>query len=94
VNVSELMEILKDYPGDLEIELAIVAPVVGDDDIAVDRYVVEGVMPWDDPEDDDGESVWLVGGEEADVEAFLDAIDEDDDESERMVAEDEETRKG
>jgi hypothetical protein len=82
MNVRELLDILQEYPDDLEVELAVIAPVVeADDDIAIDRYVVEGVMPW---EDDDGESVWLIGGEEDDVEAFIDAIDspEDDDEDE------------
>jgi hypothetical protein len=80
VNVRELLEILQDYPHDLEVELAVIAPVVeDDDDIAVDRYVIEGVMPWDD---DDGEFVWLVGGEEDDVEAFINAIEDGEDEEE------------
>jgi hypothetical protein len=40
------------------------------------------VLPWEDDEDDedsDGElTIWLVGGEEADVNAFLDAIEQPD----------------
>ncbi len=60
-----------------------IAPVEeGSDDITVDRYFVDGVLPWQDAEDDEesespGElSIWLVGGEDADVEAFLDAIEQ------------------
>jgi hypothetical protein len=82
VNVRELIEILKDYPPDTEIEMGIIAPVTDEDQIAVDRYPIEGVLPWEDDHDDgdgDGEAVlWLIGGEEDDVEAFLDAIDDDE----------------
>jgi hypothetical protein len=81
VNVHELIEILKDYPEDTEIEMGIIAPVTDEDQIAVDRYPIEGVLPWEDDEatDGDGESVlWLIGGEEDDVEAFLDAIEDED----------------
>lgn len=77
MNVRELIDILKDYPEETEVELAVIAPVADDEDIAVDRYLIEGVMPWDDEE---GESLWLVGGEEADVDAFLDAVEGDEDE--------------
>ena len=79
MRVSELIDMLKDQPPDAEVELAIVAPV-GDDsdeDITVDRYSVEGMLPWSD--DDDELVIWLVGGEDADVEAFLDAIESDHD---------------
>ena len=84
MRVSELIEILKDQPPDAEVELAIVAPVVDDnDDITVDRYSVEGMLPWQDDEpDEDNEAgvvIWLVGGEDDDVEAFLDAIEHPDD---------------
>jgi hypothetical protein len=81
VNVHELIEILKDYPEDTEIEMGIIAPVTDEDQIAVDRYPIEGVLPWEDDEasDGDGESVlWLIGGEEEDVEAFLDAIEDEE----------------
>ena len=51
--VRELIDILSDHPGDLEVELAVIAPVEEDsDDITVDRYPVDGVLPW---EDDDAE---------------------------------------
>ena len=84
MRVSELIEILKDQPPDAEVELAIVAPVVDEnDDITVDRYSVEGMMPWQDDEPDeeneDGLTIWLVGGEDDDVDAFLDAIEHPDD---------------
>ena len=82
--VRELIDILSDQPGDLEVELAVIAPVEEDaDDITVDRYPVDGVLPWedDDPELSSEESrvIWLVGGEDDDVEAFLDAIEHQED---------------
>jgi hypothetical protein len=83
MRVSELIEMLQDQPADAEVELAIVAPVSDDnDDITVDRYAVEGMLPWqdDDPdEEEDGLVIWLVGGEDDDVDAFLEAIEEPDD---------------
>jgi len=84
MRVSELMDMLRDQPPDAEVELAVIAPVEDDsEDITVDRYFVDGVLPWEDDEDDedsDGElTIWLVGGEEADVNAFLDAIEQPDD---------------
>jgi hypothetical protein len=83
VNVRELIEILKDYPADTEIEMGIIAPVTDEDQIAVDRYPIEGVLPWEDDHPDDGDGdgepvLWLIGGEEDDVETFLDAIDDDE----------------
>ncbi len=84
MRVSELIEILKDQPPEAEVELAIVAPVIDEnDDITVDRYSVEGMLPWQDDEPDedneDGLTIWLVGGEDDDVDAFLDAIEHPDD---------------
>ena len=77
MTVSELIEMLRDQPPDAEVELAVIAPVDDDsEDITVDRYSVEGMLPWDD-EDDEDVVIWLVGGEDHDVEAFLDAIDND-----------------
>jgi hypothetical protein len=81
MRVSELIDMLKDQPPDAEVELAIVAPVddEDDDDITVDRYTIEGMLPWQD-EDENGDEeelvIWLVGGEDEDVEQFLDAIEE------------------
>ena len=91
MQVHELLDILPDQPPDAEVALAVIAPVDEDsDDITVDRYYVDGVLPWrEQPGDDDagpavgglGETeltIWLVGGEEGDVNAFLDAIEQPD----------------
>ena len=85
MRVSELIEMLQDQPPDAEVELAVVAPIVDDDDddITVDRYTVEGMLPWRDEDEEGNEEdvvIWLVGGEDDDVEAFLDAIEHHDDE--------------
>lgn len=78
MRVSELMDMLRDQPPDAEVELAVIAPVDDEsEDITVDRYSVEGMLPWND--DDDELVIWLVGGEDDDVEAFLDAIESDHD---------------
>ena len=78
MRVSELIDMLRDQPPDAEVELAVIAPVDDDsEDITVDRYSVEGMLPWSD--DDDELVIWLVGGEDDDVEAFLDAIEADQD---------------
>ena len=84
MRVSELIDMLKDQPPDAEVELAIVAPVGDDDDedITVDRYSIEGMLPWRDEDEDGNEDepvIWLVGGEDDDVEAFLDAIENSED---------------
>ena len=45
------------------------------DEIEIDRFPVEGVLEW---QDEDGASwLWLVGGDQEDVEAFLDDLEED-----------------
>jgi hypothetical protein len=76
MRVRELIDILRDQPPEAEVELAVVAPVEDDnEDITVDRYSVEGVLPWED-EGDEGVVIWLVGGEDDDVDSFLDAIEE------------------
>ncbi len=78
MRVSELIDMLRDQPPDAEVELAVIAPVEDEnEDITVDRYSVEGMLPWHDY-DDDELVIWLVGGEDDDVEAFLDAIEGDD----------------
>lgn len=84
MRVNELIDILSDQPPDAEVEIAVIAPVdESSEDITVDRYFVDGVLPWEDLDTDDPEvdvegdlSIWLVGGEEADVNAFLDAIEQ------------------
>ena len=79
MNVAELIDILKDLDPDAVLEMAIVAPVTANDDsITVDQYTVEGLLPRD-PADHEGESVvWLIGGEAADVDEFIDAIGAED----------------
>jgi len=79
ITVAELIDMLAQHPADAVVELSIVAPVSdGDDDITVDRYPIDGVMPWHDEGDEAGPgTVWLVGGEDDDVEVFLDAIEAD-----------------
>ncbi len=87
MRVRELIDILKDQPPNAEIELAVIAHVDDDaDDITVARWSIEAVVPWDDEreavanEDDetDNVTVWLVGGEDQDVDAFLDAVEPDE----------------
>ena len=77
MHVRELIDILSEQPPDAEVELAVIAPVDEDsDDITVDRYPVDGVLPWND-DDDEGLVIWLIGGEDDDVDAFLDAVEQD-----------------
>lgn len=79
LTVAELIDMLSHHAGDAIVELSIIAPVRdGDDDITVDRYHVDGVMPWRD-DDSDEDVVWLVGGEDADVDVFIDAIEQSTD---------------
>ena len=79
LTVAELIDMLSHQPGDAVVELSIIAPIRdGDDDITVDRYNVDGVMPWRDEGSDD-DVVWLVGGEDADVDLFIDAIEQPSD---------------
>jgi hypothetical protein len=80
MRVSELIDILREQPADAEVELAVVAPVTDEaDDITVDRFAIDGVLPWEDDEEDGDEgglAIWLIGGEDADVDVFLDAIEQ------------------
>ncbi len=76
LTVAELIDMLSHHPGDAVVEMSIIAPIRdGDDDITVDRYNVDGVMPWRD-EDGAGDVVWLIGGEDADVDVFIDTIEQ------------------
>jgi hypothetical protein len=78
MRADELIEILKELPADAEVVIAVVEPVEDDsEEISLKRYDLDLLLP----EAEDGEA-WLVVGEEADLDAFLDAIDsESDDES-------------
>ena len=72
---AELIDVLSQHPADAIVEMSIIDPVWdGDDDITVELYHIDGVMPWRD-EDEDDEVIWLVGGEDADVDVFLDAVE-------------------
>jgi hypothetical protein len=75
MNARQLIDILSGYPPETEVELAVVAPVAeADEPMEVDRFDIAGVLPW---EEDDGEVVlWLVSGEDDDVEAFLDWVED------------------
>jgi hypothetical protein len=73
MRVDELIDVLRRYPQALEVELALVAPPDGGE-LEIDRYSVEGVLEW---EDEEGVSwLWLVGGEQGDVDVFLDTIED------------------
>ncbi len=76
LTVAELIDMLSQHPADAIVEMSIIAPIrEGDDDITVDRYHIDGIMPWEDDDDSGGAVVWLVGGEDDDVDVFLDAIE-------------------
>ncbi len=78
MRVRELIDILKDQPPDAEVELAVVAPVdEQSDDITVDRYGVEGMLPWTD---DDSDEVESEDEDEDEDEDELESEDEDHDE--------------
>lgn len=76
MNVAELIDILRDLDPETTVEMAIVAPVPDDsEEITVDQYPIEGVLPRD-PSDHEGQPmVWLIGGEATDVDEFIDAIE-------------------
>ncbi len=90
MRVSELIDILREQPGDADVELAVIQPVNEEaDDITVDRYLVEAVWPWVDHDDSAGDGsaegegedggelvIWLIGGEDDDVDSFLDAVEQ------------------
>jgi hypothetical protein len=85
MNALELIEILRTYPPETEVEIALAAPAEGDDQIAVDRFPVDALMDWHDEEDDDGNPIepilvlWLIAGEEEHVDALIDTLGDDDD---------------
>jgi hypothetical protein len=76
MNVGELIDILRDLDPETAVEMAIIAPVDDmSDDITVDQYPVEGVLPRDPRDHDGNPMVWLIGGEADDVDEFIDAIE-------------------
>jgi hypothetical protein len=83
MRVSELIDLLQRHPFDAEVELAVVFPTDDDqDEITVDRFPVDSEMPWVD-DDSDEVVIWLIGGDDDDLDAFEHAIehmnDDDDD---------------
>ena len=77
MNISELMDILKDLDPETAVEMAIVAPVSPDsEEITDDQYPVEGVLPRDPADHDGAMVVWLIGGEPHDVDEFIDAVED------------------
>jgi hypothetical protein len=78
MRIAQLLDILRDYPQEWEVELAVIAPVEADSaQITVDRYSIEGVLPWEDDETDE-RLLWLVGGEDDNVDAFLDTLENEE----------------
>ncbi|CAB4733265.1 MAG: hypothetical protein F2934_08185 [Actinobacteria bacterium] len=77
--VRELIDFLRLQDPDAEVDLSFVQPDTEDDNsLDVIRVALLEVLTV--PDDETGvESVWLVGGEDSDVEDFLDAISGDDD---------------
>lgn len=77
MNIGELMDILKDLDPETSVEMAIVAPVASEsDEITVDQYPVEGVLPRDPADHEGALVVWLIGGEPQDVDEFIDAVED------------------
>lgn len=75
MRAEELIEILKELPGDANVVIAVVDPVDADsDEIALKRFDIDVLLP----DAEDGEA-WIVVGEEEDLEAFLDAYEDGDD---------------
>ena len=78
MRIAELLDILRDYPPEWEVELAVIAPVEDESpQILIDHYSVEAVLAWQDDGSDE-KLLWLVGGEDDNVDAFLDEYDTED----------------
>ena len=70
LTVAELIDVLSQHPADAIVEMSIIAPVgEGDDDITVDRYHIDGVMPWRDEDEDDMHTTAFVLTNHRDTEA-------------------------
>jgi hypothetical protein len=75
--VAELMDVLKELPGDAEVILTFVAPGEAEDELETSHYDLGGVVPFD-AEEDEPAQVWLVGGEDDDVDALFDELESAD----------------
>src|SRR5690349_2511836 len=52
MKVRELLDVLRDYPAELEVELVVVCPVDRPGDpVEVDRYSVGAVLTWQDADE-------------------------------------------
>ena len=75
MRVNELIDLLQRQPFDAEVELAVVFPTDDEqDEITVDRFPVDSVMPWRD-DDSDELVIWLIGGDDAMVTEATRAIE-------------------
>lgn len=78
--VRDLIDFLKIQDPDLEVQITLVGTDPDDENtLDVSTFPVAQViyLPEDEEEDEPG-VVWLVGGEDEDVEDFLDTISGDD----------------
>jgi hypothetical protein len=76
MRVAGLIDRLRGYPQDLEVELAV--PFEEDGGLEVDHYSIALVVPWEDEEEEGLTRLWLVGGEDDNVDAFVDSLESDD----------------
>jgi hypothetical protein len=81
--VRELIDYLSTQDPDAEVELVFVEPVEGEEDeLSVIQHAVAAVADAESDGEDgaaEGPLVWLIAGENDDVEAFLDLIEADED---------------
>ncbi len=80
MTAAELIEVLSELEPETEVLLAIVSRSEEDEDeLATDLYPIAGIIPLEEGEDDEveGPTVWLVGGEDDDVEALFEGIEEE-----------------
>jgi hypothetical protein len=78
MTVGELLEVLRGHDPTTEVVMSIVAPIADDDEeIVTDLFTIDATFLWPD-DDADGEVLWLVGGEEEDVERLLEEIESDE----------------
>jgi hypothetical protein len=79
MRIDELIDFLKTQPGDAEVELAVVRRIDPEgDDILVEQYSINAVMPWPSNDADEEDSVWLIGAEDDDdVEQLIDALEDE-----------------
>jgi hypothetical protein len=77
--VSELMDVLKGLPGEAEVILTFVGPPEDGEEDALEtaHYDLGGVVPFD-AEDDEPAQVWLVGGDDDDVDALFEELETED----------------